>query len=169
VPGSKLVVNNRLLADGARAGKLLSMVMDVGVATDRIVIMTGGAHAQFLAQYASVDVVLDTWPYSGGLTTCEALVMGAPVLTVPGDRFCGRHAASHLMHGGYPDGVCADGNEMVMKAIKLASSPAALAGLRLSLREKVLASPLCDVKGFAQAFYGVLRTEWTARCAARAS
>ncbi|MDX2143625.1 MAG: tetratricopeptide repeat protein [Rhodospirillaceae bacterium] len=164
VPDSKLVVNNRLFADGARAGKLLSMAMDAGIATDRLVVMTGGDHAQFLAQYALVDVVLDTWPYSGGLTTCEALVMGVPVLTVPGDRFCGRHAAAHLMHGGYPDGICASIDVMVTKANSLAANPSALAALRAGLRDKVLASPLCDVSKFAEGYYGALRSEWRVLC-----
>jgi predicted O-linked N-acetylglucosamine transferase (SPINDLY family) len=168
VPRARLVFNNRLLADGARAGKLLSMAMEAGLAADRIVIMTGGDHTAFLAQYAEVDLILDTWPYSGGLTTCEALVMGVPVLTVPGDRFCGRHAAAHLTQGGYPEGVCAGVEEMAAKAQALARDPAALAVLRAGLRARVLASPLCDVQGFAQAFYGILRTEWTNLCAARA-
>jgi predicted O-linked N-acetylglucosamine transferase (SPINDLY family) len=160
VPASKMLVNNRLLADGAKQGRILSGFLSEGVAAERIVFGLGGDHADFLAQYAQVDVILDTAPYSGGLTTCEALLMGVPVLTVTGDRFCGRHATSHLIHGGYPDGVCASVDEMAQKAKALAANLDALNSLRQSLRAKFLASPLCDVKGFSDGFYAALRSEW---------
>lgn len=162
IPTATFIANNRLFADGATQGKLLSQFMDAGIGTDRIQIRTGGAHEDFLAQYAEVDVILDTTPYSGGLTTCEALLMGVPVLTVPGDRFCGRHAAAHLTHGGYPEGVCTDVADMVRKAQALAADLVALAELRKALREKFLGSPVCDVVGFARGFYATLRQEWQA-------
>jgi predicted O-linked N-acetylglucosamine transferase (SPINDLY family) len=164
VPDAKFLVNNRLFADGAMQGRILSQFMDAGIATDRIKISTGGPHEEFLAQYADVDVILDTTPYSGGLTTCEALHQGVPVLTVTGDRFCGRHATSHLIHGGYPDGVCKNVNELVKKAKALAGNHQTLAALRASLRGTFLTSPVCDVKGFADALFGTLRGEWQALC-----
>ncbi len=160
VPSSKLLVNNRLLSDGARQGRILSMLLAAGIAPERILMGTGGAHQDFLAQYGQVDIVLDTYPYSGGLTTCEALLMGVPVLTITGDRFCGRHATSHLIHGGYPDGVCQNVDELVAKAKSLADDPAALNATRQTLRAKFLASPLCDVQAFAASFYQTLRQEW---------
>ncbi|MSO98511.1 MAG: glycosyltransferase family 41 protein [Rhodospirillaceae bacterium] len=165
LPGTKLMINNRLLADGAKQGQILSQLMAAGIANDRILTGTGGVHKEFLAQYADVDVILDTTPYSGGLTTCEALLMGVPVLSVPGDRFCSRHATSHLIHGGYAEGVCTDVDDMVAKAKALVAAPEKLAALREGLRAKFLASPLCDVTGFAVAFYGALRSEWQALCA----
>jgi predicted O-linked N-acetylglucosamine transferase (SPINDLY family) len=163
-PTAKMLINNKLLSDGARQGRILSMLLDQGIAADRILFHTGGEHAAFLAQYAEVDVVLDTAPYSGGLTTCEALLMGVPVLTVTGDRFCGRHATSHLIHGGYPDGVCENVDEMAAKAKKLSRDHAELNALRQSLRATFVASPVCDVTGFADSFYSALREEWQALC-----
>jgi predicted O-linked N-acetylglucosamine transferase (SPINDLY family) len=165
VPEARFVFNNRLLVDEGRRQRLARLFRDQGVGTDRIVFRAGGSHAAFLAQYEEVDVILDTTPYSGGLTTCEALLMGVPVLTVPGDRFCGRHAAVHLTHGGYPDGVCADRAAMVAKARALARDAHALASLRTQLRDRFLVSVVCDVPRFAQAFYGTLRAEWRALAA----
>jgi len=165
VPDATMLLNTRLLADEARQGRLLSLFMDAGVATDRLRFATGGDHAEFLGQYREVDVILDTAPYSGGLTTCEALLMGVPVLTVPGDRFCSRHAAAHLTFGGYPDGVCDSVDALVAKARALAADHATLDALRHSLRARLLASPLCDIAAFARGFYGTLRQEWAARCA----
>jgi len=164
VPSAKILVNNTMLSDGARQGRILSMLLDQGIAAERILFHMGGEHAAFLAQYAEIDVVLDTAPYSGGLTTCEALLMGVPVLTVTGDRFCGRHATSHLVHGGYPDGVCASVDEMVAKAKKLASDHTALNMQRKSMRAAFLASAVCDVTRFATTFYATLRQEWQALC-----
>jgi protein O-GlcNAc transferase len=164
VPGSKMVLNNRLLSDSSRQGRLLSLFMDHGVGAERVEFKMGGAHADFLTQYELVDVVLDTAPYSGGLTTCEALVMGVPVLTVPGDRFCSRHAASHLIHGGYTEGVCTSADNMAGKAKTITADPVALNAQRRALRAKVLASSLCDVATFSAQFYATLRQEWRSLC-----
>ena len=162
VPGSRMLINNYLLSDGARRGRIISMFMDAGVSAERVTFKTGGTHAEFLAQYAEVDVILDTQPYSGGLTTCEALLMGVPVLTVTGERFCGRHSTAHLTHGGYPEGVCATVDELIEKARALAASTEAVNNLRRDLRARFLTSPVCDVAAFARDFYGAIRRAWAA-------
>ncbi len=156
IPDARFLLNNHLLADDARQTKITRLFVDAGIGSERLLFRTGGSHEQFLAQYAEVDVILDTAPYSGGLTTCEALLMGVPVLTVPGDRFCGRHATAHLTHGGYPEGVAADVEGLVTKAKALASDQKARAALRADLRRRFQASTVCDVAGFAKAFYAAL-------------
>lgn len=143
------------------------MFMDEGIGTDRLIFQTGGPHEEFLAQYSEVDIVLDTMPYSGGLTTCEALLMGVPVLTIPGDRFCGRHAAAHLINGGFPEGVAESGDDLVKRAQAFSDDHDSLAKLRRSLRQNFLSSRLCDVSAFAASFYGTLRNEWAALCSER--
>ncbi|MGZ6212950.1 MAG: O-linked N-acetylglucosamine transferase, SPINDLY family protein, partial [Candidatus Binataceae bacterium] len=165
IPSARFLLNGYLFADGARTGRILSMFMDAGIDPSRVQFETGGMHPDFLAQYAQVDVILDTTPYSGGLTTCEALLMGVPVLTVKGERFCARHAEAHLINGGYPEGVAASEDELIEKARALASNPESLNAARLGRRKVFLASPLCDVEGFAQNFYGAVRKAWIDRCA----
>ncbi len=167
VPTARFLLNGYHLKDEARQGRIISLFMDHGISTDRLTFRSGGLHAAFLAQYAEVDVILDTAPYSGGLTTCEALYMGVPVLTVPGDRFCGRHAAAHLINGGYAEGVAASVDDLVAQAKALASNTVALQALRKNLRAKFLDSKVCNVPAFAKAFYGTLRAEWVALCAKR--
>jgi len=167
VPTARFLLNGFLFADGGRQGRIISMFMDEGIATDRLEFRSGGFHADFLGQYDAVDIILDTTPYSGGLTTCEALLMGVPVLTVAGDGFCGRHAAAHLANGGYADGIAGSIAECVDKAKTLAADAEGLAKLRRTLREKFLASRVCDVNAFAADFYGTLRQEWKDLCAAR--
>lgn len=169
VPDARFLLNGHLLTDGARQGRIISMFMDEGIGTDRVIFQTGGPHEEFLAQYSEIDVVLDTAPYSGGLTTCEALLMGVPVLTVPGNRFCGRHAAAHLTNGGYPEGVAESTDDLASKARALSADHNSLTASRQSMRQRLLASRLCDVPAFSADFYSVLRAEWTTRCSDEAA
>ena len=157
IPDARFVLNNHMLADDARQARITRLFVDAGIGSERLMFRTGGPHDLFLAQYAEVDAILDTTPYSGGLTTCEALLMGVPVLTVTGDRFCGRHATAHLTHGGYPEGVATDVDDLVAKAKALAGDQTARAALRADLRRRFLASTVCDVASFAQAFYTALK------------
>ncbi len=167
VPDARFFANSYLLADEARQGRLYGQFKDAGVGTDRIVIGTGGEHAEFLNQYSNVDIILDTWPYSGGLTTCEALVMGVPVITLTSDRFCGRHAAAHLSAAGFPQWAAADEAAFVETAAALAADVDSFATLRRQVREQTLASSLCDIGGFSRAFYALLKEEWQNVCAAQ--
>ena len=166
VPDSRFFANSYLLANEGRQGQLYSAFMENGISTDRIMIGTGGEHADFLDQYSKVDIILDTWPYSGGLTTCEALCMGVPVVTLKGDRFCGRHAAAHLGAAGFPQWVAETKDDFVAIATDLAATAAQFSTLRRQIRQKTLASPLCDVPQFSAAFYDVLRAEWQAKVTA---
>ena len=162
VPDSRMLLNNRLLADETRQSRLMALFRAEGIASDRLIFRTGAPHAEFLAQYSEVDIILDTAPYSGGLTTCEALLMGVPVLTATGDRFCGRHATAHLQNGGYPEGVARTVPELVAKAQALAGDIEALEKLRADLRLRFLKSPVCDVERFGAHFYTALRQAWMA-------
>lgn len=163
VPESRFLANGYLLADEGRQGQLYSAFIENGISTDRILIGTGGEHADFLDQYSQVDIILDTWPYSGGLTTCEALCMGVPVVTLKGDRFCGRHATAHLGAAGFPQWVAESEEGFLLIAADLAAKPEQLTTLRRQIRQKTLASPLCDVPQFSAAFYALLRAQWQAK------
>jgi len=144
VPDAKFFANGYLFADEGRQGRLISMFADNGIATNRIQIGLGGDHPDFLAQYSQVDIILDTIPYSGGLTTCEALCMGVPVLTLTGDRFCGRHATAHLRAAGFSEWTTSDPEEFVATARDIANQTDDFSALRREVRKAVLTSPLCN-------------------------
>ena len=163
IPTSRFLLNGYLFKDAARRERITALFADAGVAAERLIFHMGGPHPDFLAQYANVDVILDTAPYSGGLTTCEALLMGVPVLTIAGDRFCGRHAAAHLINGGSPQWVAHSLQDFVNKAQVLAGDPSGLSAQRPETRARFLVSPLCDVPKFAENFYGALRAAWDAK------
>ena len=123
--------------------------------------------AAFLREYNDIDIVLDPFPYSGGLTTCEALWMGVPTVTVPGEIFASRHSMSHLSNAGLADWVAPDLAAYVELAVAKASDIQALAALRSALRVQVKASPLCDAPRFGRNLGAALRTVWQDWCARR--
>lgn len=128
-----------------------------GVDPARLVFEGWSEHRELLARYGQVDLALDTQPYSGGLTTCEALWMGVPVVTFPGCTFAGRHATSHLHHAGLPMFVASSPQEYVELAVAWSQRPQELAELRAGLREQVRHSPLCDAASFARAWLDLLQ------------
>ena len=111
-----------------------------------------------------IDIVLDPFPYSGGLTTCEALWMGVPTVTVPGETFASRHSMSHLSNAGLADWVAPDLAAYVELAVRRTSDIPALADLRAGLRAHVKASPLCDAPRFGRNLSEALRRAWRAWC-----
>ena len=125
------------------------MASRAGLDPARLAFEAGGSVAQMLAAYARVDVALDTRPYSGGVTTLEALWMGVPVLTWPGDTFAGRHSASHLHAAGCGELIVNSGEAYVREAVALIGDPGRLAAYRRTLRGRVETSPLSDGDAFA--------------------
>lgn len=165
LPTSRLVINNFLLRQSDVADRVTRELDRLGIARDRVDLLTGGDHVAFLEAYARIDVMLDTHPYSGGLTTCEALWQGVPVVTLIGDRFAGRHSACHLTTAGRTHWVAASPDQFTATATALVADPVALAVTRAELRESLATSPLCDVTGFADDFFALIRRLWRERCA----
>jgi predicted O-linked N-acetylglucosamine transferase (SPINDLY family) len=121
-----------------------------------------------LTAYADVDIALDTSPYHGTTTTCEALWMGVPVVTRTGGTHVSRVGATLLMHTGLPELVAADDEAFVAAATGLARDAARRAALRAGLRERLAASPLTDAATFTRSLEAAYRTVWRSWCAAQA-
>ena len=109
-------------------------------------------------------MALDPFPFNGGLTTCEALWMGVPVITCPGETFASRHSLSHLSNVGLTETIAHDLDEYVELAVSLAGDLPRLATLRAGLRERMAASPLCDGKRFAANLMLLLQDVWRRWC-----
>ncbi len=120
---------------------------------------------ELFPSYHRVDIALDTQPYSGGVTTCEALSMGVPVIAYPGKTFAGRHSTSHLTNAGFSQFVAADSRAYIDLAIEWANRPQELAALRLQMRDQVRRSPLCDAPRFASDFLDVITRAWQSKAA----
>ncbi len=147
VPRSKLLV-----ASGAGERFAEHLRRDLGVAgeAERVRVVPRLALDRYFALGDEVDIALDTSPYSGGTTTCDALWMGVPVLTEPGVRSVSRSAASVLASVGLEDWIAPPGGYVALAAQK-ARDVAGLASLRASLRSRMKASALMDEPAFARA------------------
>ncbi|MGH7042601.1 MAG: tetratricopeptide repeat protein, partial [Acetobacteraceae bacterium] len=165
VPGARLVAKTHQLADPPTAARLRAAFAAHGIDPARVETRGGSGHRAFLGEYNDIDLVLDPFPYSGGLTTCEALWMGVPTVTVPGETFASRHSASHLSNAGLADWVAPDLAGYIGRAVAAAGDVPALAALRAGLRARVKASPLCDAPRFGRSLGAGLRLAWRDWCA----
>ncbi|MCZ6847596.1 MAG: hypothetical protein O7F75_01980, partial [Alphaproteobacteria bacterium] len=117
-----------------------------------------------LVAYGSVYLGLDPIPYNGTTTTCEALWMGVPVITLAGDRHSGRVGASLLTRVGLGEFITGTEEAYVAAAVKLAHDRDRLADLRKALRGRLQGSPLCDSEGFARQVEAAYRDMWRKWC-----
>jgi protein O-GlcNAc transferase len=139
------------------------------VRPDQLILRPATPHCNLLDSYNAVDIALDPLAYSGGLTTLEALWMGVPVITLPGERFCTRHSLAHLTAAGLTGLVAEDASGYLARAEGLAADLERLAALRSRLRERMAASPLCDAGGFTRTLEAAYRRMWRDRCAGLSS
>ena len=164
MPAARLLLKYRGLNDESVAGPLAAEFATHGVDPARIECIGQSPPGRYLEDYHRIDVALDPFPYNGCATTCEALWMGVPVVTCPGETFASRHGLSHLSNVGLTELIAADLDDYVAKAVALAEDPPRLAALRAGLRERMAASPLCDGPRFARNLEAVLRKVWAERC-----
>ncbi|RQR47686.1 tetratricopeptide repeat protein [Burkholderia sp. Bp9140] len=130
-----------------------------GIGAHQLILEGGSPRAEYFNAYNRIDIALSPFPYPGGTTTAEALWMGVPVIGMKGGRFV-THICESLLHAAGMGGwIAADEDAYLAKAIAFASDRDALAALRATLRERTLASPLCDAARFARnledAFHGM--------------
>ena len=163
VPDSRLLLKYSGLDDEINVTRIARAFADKGIDPDRIMIEGGATHEDFLARYNAVDIALDTFPYSGGITTCEALWMGVPVVTLPGSTSASRHASSHLSTVGLTEFIAGDLPAYIKIASGLAADFSELEKLHQSLRDRLAASPLCDGADFARQFGTAMKDIWQNR------
>jgi predicted O-linked N-acetylglucosamine transferase (SPINDLY family) len=168
VPGSRLVVKYHWLNDADLRRRLTDLFAAESIPAERLELLGSTSHAEQLQQYNRIDVALDPFPYSGGLTTCEACWMGVPVLTCPGERFASRHSLSHLSNIGLKETIVSDQAEYVARAVRLAGDLPHLAELRAGLRSRMARAPLCDCDRFTEHLAAAWRQVWRTWCAGQA-
>jgi predicted O-linked N-acetylglucosamine transferase (SPINDLY family) len=167
VPGSRLILKSRGLQEPGIAEGIRRRLAGVGLEETRVELRDHAATLQeHLAMYREIDVALDSFPYAGTTTTCEALWMGVPVVTRAGDRHVSRVGVSLLHAVGHPELIGADEAEYVRIATELARDSGRLAQLRAGLREDLRRSPVLDHAAQARRFGSALETCWAAHLAA---
>lgn len=160
VPGSRLLLKSRQYRSEQFKERIRRWMAERGIDAERLLFEGRAPHQELLGAYNRVDIALDPWPYSGGLSTCEALWMGVPVVTLPGPTFAGRHSATHLINAGLPGLVARNWEAYVGIAVGLASDLRKLAAMRVEMREQVRASALCDAPAFGRDLGAAFRAMW---------
>lgn len=151
VPNSKMVIKNKTANDPFVKSRLLSMFEKEGIAASRVEIRPYmKTLASHLSEYSEVDIALDSYPYNGTTTTCEAMWMGVPTLTLYGKAHHERVGLSLMTAVGLPSFALDSEEKFVAMASKMAADHAMIEKLRLSLRQAMAASPLCDAVSFTK-------------------
>ena len=154
LPEGHLLLKTRGLADARNRQRILDAMDSYGIAPDRIELQDSGitpGWAAHMAYYNRLDIALDpVGGMGGGTTTCDALWMGVPVITLEGDRMASRMTASMLDAIGHPEWIARSEAEYVDKVVALARDVEQRKALRHTQRERMARSTLCDAQGLAR-------------------
>ena len=167
VPDARLRCQSAQFADMEARELMSTRLRRHGIAQQRVELAPGQSRLEYLGSYRNVDMVLDTFPFPGGTTTCEALWMGVPTLTLAGNSLLSRQGASVLTAAGLDDWVAQSPAEYQEKAVRFAQDHTALAQLRQRLRPMAQVSPLFDRAAFARNFGSAMREIWRLHTAAQ--
>ena len=161
VPRSRLVLLAGRSADAAQA--TAERFTKLGVASDRLELVYRLPANEYFEAYQPIDLALDPFPFNGGVTTCDALWMGVPVLTVAGKDYRSRQGVSLLNNLGLPEFVADSPDKMVELAATWSDQREGLADLRSSLREMMEVSPITQAEQYVRHLEAALREVWLLR------
>ena len=166
VPGSRLLLKSVGGGEVSSRQRLSGQFVEHGVSGEQIEIVGWVNHPrQHLEHYQQVDVALDTFPYHGTTTTCEALWMGVPVVSMAGQTHLSRVGVSLLNCVGLPELIAESTEEYVSIAADLAKDLPRLAELRRTLRPRMQGSALMDAPRFTRNVEAAYRQMWRNWCA----
>lgn len=157
VPNSRLILCAR---DGSHRTRTIERLTEQGIDSSRIDFVPIQSPAEHFRQYHQIDIALDPFPYPGGTTTCDALWMGVPVVTLPGDTAVSRAGVSILTNIGLTELIASAPDDYVRIAMELAENPRRLQQLRSELRDRVQNSPLMNGPRFARNVEAAYRQMW---------
>ncbi|PTY02876.1 hypothetical protein DB347_23325 [Opitutaceae bacterium EW11] len=161
VPGSRLLLKGHGLQDPAVRGVVEKKLLHASLDPARVELLGRTPNlASHLELYHRVDIALDAFPYHGTTTTCEALWMGVPVITLRGDRHASRVGVSLLSAAGRPEWIASSADDYVRLAAELANDSVGRNRVRAELRQQLAQSILMDHRGQARRFGEALLQCW---------
>jgi predicted O-linked N-acetylglucosamine transferase (SPINDLY family) len=166
MPAARLLMKSQGLGNPKTAARLRGQFLRAGVDAGRLELLGAGlSKEQHMGLYNRVDIGLDPFPYNGTTTTCDALWMGVPVVTLAGRTHVARVGLSLVSHLGFPEWGVTTPEAYVAKCRELASDLPGLANVRLRLREQMRQSPICDAQQFVGGLETAFRGMWQRWCA----
>ncbi len=160
---AKLVIQNKSLKSVAIQHALRNRFTELGIAPERLILRASVPYSDYLKIYDQIDIALDSYPFNGGATTCDALWMGIPVMTLVGDRSVSRMGLSILSTIGLTELIAYTQEDYVERAIKLASDLDHLQALRAGMRDRMQTAPLLDGIRFTRHLEAAYRQMWERR------
>ncbi len=161
IPSSRLIMKAKSLSDRSTRDYVMELFTRWDIEPERIdLISWQQSMREHLDVYNHIDIGLDTFPYNGTTTTCEALWMGVPVITLAGNTHASRVGVSLLSNVGIPELIAETYDEYVDIAVNLAANIKRLKTLRGSLRDMIAGSPLTDAKRFIANLENSYRSVW---------
>ena len=160
IPKSKIFLKTKQLNDSYLKEKIISKFKENGTSLNSIILEGSSSRSQLLNNYNKVDIALDPFPYSGGVTSLEAIWMGVPVLTKKGFRFVSHVTESINHNSGMSDWIADDEVEYVKKAIKFSANLELLIKIKKNLRQTAIESPLFNSALFAKQLNNAFWEMW---------
>ena len=161
VPRSQLVITCR---PGSHRGRARELFSSAGIDAGRLQFVDHQPADAYFRQYQQIDIALDPFPYGGGTTTCDALWMGVPVVSLTGPTAVSRAGLSILSNVGLGELVARDVEQYLQIAHGLATDLPRLRELRATMRQRMQDSPLMNVRQFTADFEAALRAMWREWC-----
>ncbi len=166
-PGSRMMLKTVGLDDAESRERTRARFVAAGLDGDRLeLLLATDGMREHLDLYAQVDIALDTFPYHGTTTTCEALYMGVPVVVLEGQSHASRVGVSLLATLGRSEWIARTPDEYIAIAARLAADTAGREKLRTTLRQELISSTLCNGQDWCRRFERVLRQIWIDWCEA---
>lgn len=167
-PQARLRIQSKDFSQSDVKARFAQRLVALGIDVSRVDLVGAMSRAEYLASYAEVDIVLDTFPYTGGTTTVEALWMGVPTLTLATSGMLGRQGEAIMSNAGLSDWVVHSEDAYVQKAIAWGKSDLSqwheLAALRTNMRGQVQQSPVFNHQQFAHDFVEAMHAVWQEKC-----
>lgn len=152
VPGSRILLKSRSLVSASLRDQLLKWFRNSGISSEQVIFRQSTSWALHFASFDQVDLMLDTYPFNSATTTLESIWMGVPVLTREGKCMHSRLSARILEEVDLLGFVTDNEEDYISRTVALAHDVDLLCDLRQSLRNRLLTSRICNVKGFADQF-----------------
>jgi predicted O-linked N-acetylglucosamine transferase (SPINDLY family) len=159
-PEAQILMSNFTLADPEYKTELINNFKKFEINESRLEFELPETKASHLLRFSKIDIALDTFPFNGGTTTHETLMMSVPLIAIEGDRWASRMSADALINAKLPELIAKDRQEYISKIVNLAKSPEQIVYYKQTIREKYLNSPAADIESFSKDFTAKIKDFW---------
>jgi predicted O-linked N-acetylglucosamine transferase (SPINDLY family) len=160
IPESLILISNFSLTDPEYKIELINGFKKLGISESQLEFEMPESKISHLLRFSKIDIALDTFPFNGGTTTHETLMMSVPLITIEGDRWANRMSADILMNTNLPELIAKDRQDYIDKVVHLARSPEQIIYYKETIREKYLNSSATDIKNFSNDFAEKIKDMW---------